>query len=298
MNYNLLIMKKVIISFGLCLCVVFAAMAQDMEEGSVNQALVNKRGIALLPEAGDFALGIDANPILNYLGGFMGGRSTSGSYGIGGFDETIYGKYFLQDNAAVRVKLNLNFTQYKEKGTPKDDYATVNDPTNVAATTVDTRIRSNNFVDLAIGYEMRRGKGRVQGFYGAELNLGYGGNITKFEYGNPLTEANQNPTTTWWYGTPSQGYRYLENKYGPQFNAGLGGFVGVEYFFAPQISIGGEFSLRLSYFIQGQTEVTAEGFLNGKVHEYKYRERYMYDTAFDAGLQTRTWGNIFLMFHF
>ena len=55
-------MKKsialVALAFG-----VSSAFAQD---------LTSKKGEPFLPEAGDYMIGIDANPFLNYLGNFFG----------------------------------------------------------------------------------------------------------------------------------------------------------------------------------------------------------------------------------
>ena len=284
-------MNKILISAILCIGLLVPTAAQD--ENTVDTA-VNKRGIALLPEAGEFAIGFDANPFLSYLGGFLGGNS--GSFGLEGFNQTIYGKYFLEYNTAIRAKIRLNFNQNKVKNTISNDHALLIDPTNIAATVVDTRIFSDNSVHLFLGYEKRRGKGRVQGFYGGELHLGYDGGKTKYDYGNPITESNQSPSSSWGTGV-TQGYRTLESKNGARYSAGLGGFVGVEYFFAPQISIGGELSLDFSYSIKGQNEYTTEGFLGNEVQKYKYRARNWED-AFNVGLQTNTYGNIFLMFHF
>ncbi|GHU94768.1 hypothetical protein FACS1894156_3400 [Bacteroidia bacterium] len=79
---------------------------------------------------------------------------------------------------------------------------------------------------------------------------------------------------------------------------GLGAFVGVEYFFAPQISIGGEFGLGVAYHIRGQDEITSEGLLAGDRHEWKYRARYGGEEAFSLGLHTKASGSIFVLFHF
>ena len=295
-------MKKIIITVILCLGVIIPSMAQGIE-GKADPT-VTKRGIALLPQAGDFALGIEATPFFEYLGGFMGGNS-NWSPDFEGFNQTIYGKYFLEDNVAVRAKIRLNFGQTKNKTNVQDDYVAVLDPTNVAANVFDTRTNINNNVDIRLGYELRRGKGRVQGFYGGELYVEFDKSKRKFDYANPITESNQNPSTaaTGWdeFNSPTSsqlGYRVLERNNGTTLGAGLGGFVGVEYFFTPQISIGGELSLGFIYSIKGQDEYTTEGFLDSKVQEFQYRSRTSGDEAFATGLQTRTAGSIFVLFHF
>ncbi|GHT13636.1 hypothetical protein AGMMS4956_10110 [Bacteroidia bacterium] len=249
-----------------------------------------------LPKAGDFALGIDATPFLSYLGNiFSSGGNTAPSFD--GVDNTIYGKYFLKDNAAIRAKLHLQFEQSKYKQTVPDDYVAIADPTNTEATAVDVRKDITNGVALQLGYEWRRGKGKVQGFCGGELLIGYLHEKEVYDYANAITAANQSPSTGF-ITYPNIGERIVENKWGGVFSVGLGAFVGVEYFFAPQISIGGEFGLGVIYRIRGQDEITSEGILAGDRHEWKYRERYGGAEAFLLGLSTSTSGSIFLLFHF
>jgi hypothetical protein len=259
---------------------------------------LNRRGIALLPKAGDFALGIEANPFLEYLGNLYTG---AGAPTFSGVNQTIYGKYFLEDNVALRAKLRLNFSETKYKETIADDYAIVADPTNVDATAVDVQSEITRFIGLNLGIEFRRGKGRIQGFYGAEVNLGYGQDKTKYDYANAITAANTNPTTANFGSNTAptgSGYRVLSNNQGATFSIGLGGFVGVEYFIAPQLSIGGELGLNFNYAIKGQDKTTAEGILNGAQHEWNYRSRNQADVSFDTGIRTVAVGQIFLLFHF
>jgi hypothetical protein len=294
----------------LCVGVVATSFAQ--QDSTSTNPKTNRRGIELLPKTGDFALGIEATPFLNYLGGFMGGNSTDKAPVFTGFKQTLYGKYFLSSDRAIRAKLALNFTQSQTKQTVDNDHARIVDPTNIAATTIDTRKQSVNSAQLHLGYEFRRGKGRVQGFYGGEIVLSYGKISDTFQYGNPITSNNQTPTThngagayggDWNNLNPGLGYRILENRGGASFGAGVGAFVGVEYFFCPQISVGGELNLSFIYGIRGQGEIKSEGFLDNTVKEYNWRARA---AAHEASLMRATTaaanefatGSIFLMFHF
>ncbi|MDL2251369.1 hypothetical protein LJC12_00795 [Odoribacter sp. OttesenSCG-928-J03] len=294
-------MKKIIISAILCMGVVFSTLAQEKQEEAANP-LVNKRGIALLPQAGDYAIGIDATPFFEYFGNFFhngGGKNFAPTFS--GKDYTLYGKYFLTDNRAIRAKLRINITQDKFKQTVQDDEAVLVDPTNSAATTVDVEKYNSSDFSLTAGYEFRRGRGRLQGFYGGEFTIGAGGGKYAYDYGNPITAANPAPSfEDFDWGSPAQGYRLTEIKYGPTFQFGLGAFAGVEYFFAPQMSIGGELSLGFDYFIKGQREMKSEGYLDGEVHTYKSRSRRYNstETDFNVGLKTRTEGAIFIMFYF
>jgi hypothetical protein len=290
-------MKKIIISLGLCLCAGFTAMAQS---DTADQAFVNKRGISLLPKAGDFALGVDATPFLDYVGNFFslsGGNSLSGFNGV---NNTIYGKYFLEDDRAIRVGLRLNFFNRQNKGTKANDTEIANNPLNANATVVDVQNIMKRNVDLLVGYEFRRGRGRVQGFYGGEVGLGYGGGKTTYDYGNPMTELNQAPSTTDFGANVTAGNRVTETIRGTELRASVGGFVGVEYFFAPQMSVGGEFNLAFVYRTLGQDENTSESFdaASNRIQTIKSRSRNASERAGLAGVRTNTKGTIFLMFHF
>lgn len=291
-------MKKIIILAAFCIGIMLPAISQ---EGSANP-VVNKKGVALLPEAGDFAIGIEANPFLKYFGNIFNQAGTNSAPVFSGVNQTLYGKYFLSDRTAIRVKLAFDFSQTKLKQTLRDDYALLIDETNIAATTIDTYKKANRGLLLTAGYEMRRGKGRLQGFYGGEFNVGFLSVKDNFIYGNAITADFSNPSTTAFAGvnntTVIQGDRMLENKKGAIFSIGLGGFAGVEYFFAPQISIGGELGLGFTYDIKGQDEIKTEGWVNSSVQEYNYRNRSQADTAFETGIRTIPSGNIFLIFHF
>jgi hypothetical protein len=222
---------------------------------------------------------VDAAPFLTYLGGFF---SLSGATApeFKGVNQGIYGKYFLEDDRAIRAKLKLNIFSSSDKQSVRNDEAAATTP---EATTIDTRKTNVTDVSLAVGYEFRRGRGRVQGFYGGELLLGLDRESKTYSYGNPMTLANPTPTSTTDFmnpnnpnnpniiGTPAT--RPLESKGGMNFKAGLGGFVGVEYFIAKQLSLGGEFTLGLNFSVLGQNEVTSQRVENGEVREVAARER-------------------------
>ena len=283
------------------MCVGFSAIAQDDEMGGgVDPAYVNKRGINLLPERGDFALGIEANPFLNYLGGFFNLRGVAPTPSFNGFSGKIYGKYFLEDDRAIRAKLYISTGSTAKKGVVTNDEETINNPLNALATVIDVMKTNHTKVDLNVGYEFRRGHGRVQGFYGGEVGVGFESKNEKFDYANPMTAANQSPST-WDFedlDMKKMAVRPTEQKYGKSVYAGLGGFVGVEYFFTPQISIGGELNLGLYYSLQMQNETTSE-FWNGSTDKLDTRsQRSGGWDANDTGLYTNVGGSIFLMFHF
>ncbi|MDR0413674.1 MAG: outer membrane beta-barrel protein [Dysgonamonadaceae bacterium] len=289
-------MKKIIIATLLCLSSLPFVAAQEPEG---NEApFVNKQNISYFPKAGDFALGVDATPFLDYLGNLF---SQNGGNQAPEFESElgIYGKYFIEDNRAIRAKLLLDFSKESYKQTVPNDHELLVNPTNTNATVVDTKNQVNNGIFLNIGYEFRRGKGRLQGFYGADLLLGYGNVKYTYKYGNPITAANQSPSTADFYSSHFRnGDRVLEQKTGYAFTAGVGAFVGVEYFIAPLVSLGGEFNLNFLYETTGQSEITRERFMGTGVQEYNVRERLPNDEAFRTGLFTRPTGSLFVMFYF
>lgn len=276
-------MKKIILSLSLCL-VVAATVAQGQESSNNS---------SYLPQAGDFALGLDASPFLRYTGNLfsLSGNNDAPTFsGLQG--QGIYGKYFLTDNQAIRAKLLLNIYSTSNKQSVQNDEAISTTPN---ATAIDTKTTGTTDVDLSLGYELRRGIGRIQGFFGGELALGLDRTSTAYEYGNPMTVANSEPTTGFQIN-PSR--RTLESKGGVNFTCGLHGFVGVEYFIANQVSIGGEFTLGLATSVRGQNEVTYQEVVAGEVREATERSRSSDAIANTFGIKTVTEGSIFLLFYF
>ena len=293
-------MKKIIISLGLCACVGFTAMAQDMttEEPTTsnNTALVNKRGVPILPSAGDFAIGIDANPFLRYAGNFFGKTNLNIAPNFGFDPITLYGKYFLTDNSAIRAKIGFDFGQDKDSETVRNDTEVANNPLNANATVVDYMTKKTNYVSLSVGYEMRRGYGRLQGFYGGEVFGSYGKDKTDYSYGNEMTALNQAPSSASWVANAAN--RPVEYVGGAKFGVGIGAFAGVEYFFAPKMSIGGEVGLGFSANKEGFGEATNESFdaAAGSIQKVTHRKNETGNNNFY--LATGGQGRIFLMFHF
>ncbi len=307
-------MKKIILSIGLCLCVGFAAMAQESDQ-SENPAFLSKRGVPLLPKAGDFAIGIDATPFLKYVGNFFNQAGTNEAPLFNGVSNTIYGKYFLEDDRAIRAKLSLGIGSDQMKGVVPNDEARANDPLNTTATTVDVLKNNYTNVELRVGYEFRRGHGRVQGFYGGEVGFGYGTSKQTYEWSNPMTSLNQRPSSYNFnngnIGTPAT--RPTESKGGAAIAASIAGFAGVEFFIAPQFSIGGEFNLGFSYVSRRQSEFTTETWNSNtsSVQTLQTREGSWPQVLDNNGdvvwaraeagttkLYTKPSGSIFLMFYF
>lgn len=290
-------MKKLFIVLSLCF-VTGVAVAQESEEPKKKN---------YLPQAGDYALGIDATPFLEYVGNFFSFNTVNRNPAplFNGVDNAIYGKYFLSDDRAIRAKLRVNIFRESNKQTVRNDEQF---PTNPLATAVDRRRIGTTDIELIGGYEFRRGRGRVQGFWGGELGLGYESGRVTFDYGNPMTTTNPSPTTVnnWTTGaTAAAATRDLKVKSGGAFYLRPRAFVGVEFFVANQISLGGELSLGLDIRTRGQGETTSQSVDGVDVVESKKRTRNAADDAGGFGLYTYengvnglVGGNIFLMFYF
>lgn len=205
-----------------------------------SQDLLSKKGEAILPQKGDFVISIDASPFLNYAGNFIGGNglNTSPKFDFLSQDQVILGKYFITEKTAFRFGVLLGFDS--------NSLATkvVRSPVSTPPIFVDNVIkpvRSN--VGLTVGMEFRKGKTRLQGYYGAEAGIDFRSASITRTYGNSISAANQE------FQTPTE-------KDGSTFGLGLRSFLGAEYFIFPKISIGGEFGWGLTFSTTGEGEIT------------------------------------------
>lgn len=101
------------------------------------------------PKAGDWAIGLSADGVANYLGRMF----TSGNtFSLGSYP-TINLKKFTKDNEAYRANLNLAVTNTSSGSSSNMDYN----------------------VQVGLGKEFRKGTGKLQGFYGAMPFVGFAG---------------------------------------------------------------------------------------------------------------------------
>jgi len=309
-------MNKKIFYVSLCLClsVGLVANAQFFNDDDfhveINDAAhTNKRGVYLLPEAGDFALGVNAMPFLRYAGNIFTSGVNYPPFFSGVEDATIFAKYFLADERAIRVRLSLGMENIVNNSpvTDQREYLKpiTDDTRDISKEVIDTEKISSFGFELGIGYEFRRGKGRVQGFYGGEIILGLiPENKFTYEYGNKIIEDDKAPLTTTNFYNFSSGNRSIrttELNPGSIFSFGLGGFAGVEYFFAPQMSIGGEFGLGFRFSSKGEGSSTFEFWdtdieVDRRVTKTETDLRNYNAKSINFG--TGSYSRIFLMFHF
>lgn len=283
------------------------------------QDLTSKKGEAYLPEAGDWAVGIDAMPIVNYFGNFIGGNGSN--YGTPSWDfnnsfQTITGKYFVDATTAYRAHVRLGFGSDKgsEMVADRSFTGTIEYPSSQAPEVENTFKMGSTNIGLGGGIEMRRGAGRLQGFYGGELGIMLASEKATYTYGNAL---NQNTTgnvdvdadddmgslTTDPFGNTA---RITEWKSGSMFGLGLRGFIGAEYFVLPKLSVGGEFGWGLGFMSGGTSSTTMESEgLNGSGNEVRgeFTEEVANGSSFGIDTDNNNTvfggsGNLRITFHF
>ncbi len=323
-------MKKFIISVLACTIISGWSFAQE---------LTSKKGTPILPEKGDYALSIDAVPFFEYLGNmFHGDNKTSGpTWDFPNSMWTLQGKYFLESDKAIRGRIRIGYNSQTDKNLVVDQNVirTIRTGTNTykspavsfpLSTVQDKRTTSSLDIVLGAGLEKRRGKGRVQGVYGAMINVMLGSGSQKYTYGNSMdtgyyyiqtaglvpdtssisfrrgaiTTTGSSFSSSDWTGN-----RILKSSDGFNFGIGANIFVGVEYFFAPKMSVGGEFSWGVMLDIQGKSkekyEYVKENVTSSPYHRWHTVSTYELENAgstFFGIDNNNTYGAINLTFYF
>ncbi|GAB4140683.1 MAG: hypothetical protein Fur0041_15870 [Bacteroidia bacterium] len=237
--------------------VLVAALA--LSASAAFAQVTNKNGVVVTPEAGDWAIGFDAAPFLNYFGNMANGATNApfSANFINGTDQMIMGKYYASETMAYRGLLRIGFGSTTMGNYVVKDGTTATPPEMVT----DEMKSSYNFIGLGAGVEMRRGKTRLQGYYGGQFMFMIGGSKDTYTYGNAFGTTNTTPTTTvnFLTGTTAPvSSRTLEAKAGSMFGLGLRGFIGAEYFILPKLSIGAEYGWGLALSSTGEGSVSTE----------------------------------------
>jgi len=254
-------MRKSVLAIAL-VCGVSAAFAQD---------LTSKKGEPMLPEANDWAISVNADPIFTYIGNAFHGTSASGAPGVNWTNSnyTIVGKKFIDEKTAYRALVRIGFTSEATKKNIGDASVTTPAVYPAAPAVVEDKMSMKNTnIGIGVGKEWRRGKTRLQGFYGADVMIWLTSNSTKYKYGNALsTGANPvsvSSSTTSDFGsnlvTDSYGNsaRVLTTKSGMTFGFGVRGFIGAEYFIFPKIAVGAEYGWGLGFQSSGKGKQSVE----------------------------------------
>lgn len=259
--------------------------------GAFAQDLTSKKGEPILPEAGDWAIGIDATPFLNYAGNFFGKTNNNNAPTFNFFTNnlTITGKYFQEATTAYRGTLRIGFNNNNTREMVANRMFTAPSLTAngfpTAAPMVENSWKTSGLnIGLSAGIEKRKGKTRLQGFYGGEVGISLSTKKDVFEYGNTLAVVSTPPVpnqaqsvdvdaadafggalnvvaaNTVFQSGAGAGVdaRITERKNPTTFSFGVRGFIGAEYFVLPKLSIGGEFGWGLGLTTTGASETTYE----------------------------------------
>lgn len=279
-------MKKSIIAFFCGIMLTTAVVAQESE--------ATDSGNEVLPAEGEFGLGFNVVPLVSYLGSNT--NFSQGNHVLG--NNAIFGKYMLTNTSALRAHIGVNSTYQSSSNYVFDD--TQNSPDSLVTDVMSSR---NHRYTFGAGYEMRKGKGRIQGIFGADAMFSWERNTASYEYGNDFSIGNQAPTSTNNFNTGSaapQGERLASLEGGGTFGMGVRPFVGIEYYFAPRISIGAEFGFNVMYSRTSEARSITDYFDPNTGSAGTVRQ----DTDFNAGrravnLNTDNFnGAVVLMFYF
>ena len=166
---------------------------------SYSQEIVNKNNFPILPQSGDWSIGTNASSMISFIGNIFSGdyNPVDVSFHEGTF---IYLKKMVNDNQANRYKMGAFFNSVSEE------------------------------LEFGIGYgsEKRKGKTRLQGFYGYEGFVGM---------------------------------NYIDEEDGKDFITSLSAnvFVGCEYFIASKVAIGAEYAYGPTLSISNQINFLLQG---------------------------------------
>ena len=204
-------MKKIFMVAALTATSIVAAQAQN----------------EFKPKAGDvttdvslFANGLFSNPTALYKGNVASGASVgtnSGSFNLNSVG-VLKGRYFFQDNLALRLSLGLSAPSVKK---------TTEQPNNNEV----EKYRSST-IYFGVGVEKHfAGTDRLSPYVGAELHLG--SYSTNYEKNVTQTIGTSVKTTN------------TQIKTAPGFTFGGGLFMGADYYIAPKVFLGLEAGLNI-----------------------------------------------------
>ena len=220
-----------------------------------------------LPQAGNYALGVDATPFFNYIGNMFNGTNTApgNNNTLDLSSSAIYGKYYIKDKMAVRATLAISGVHHKDEAYVRDDAAFYSDPLSNKEL-IDTRSNTNNAYFSSFAIQKFIGESRLRGFMGMQILFGYQSITDKNSYANPMSDLNPMPSIApTLSGYTAANERPLEVKSMNSSRIGTGVIVGIEYFIYPQLCIGGEMSLNTIYSRNGQLYTKSETFVNNSV---------------------------------
>ena len=264
--------------------------------------LTGKLGIPILPKAGDFAIGVDAVPYINFVGSIF---SQDGNEIELGDENTIYGKYYLDNNTAIRAEIYTSHVNSTLNNYSVDDAAVYNNFDTTARVDDVLKTKTHGY-GIGVGIQKYRGYGRLRGTYGGQVSYYRTNSSSEYTWGNDMTDINATPTSTNWnnnrlpYNPDS---RRLKTNGSASNSVGITALAGVEYFLLPKICIGGEVGISMVYNWSGQSNFTYETVQNLSGTPTRLEIDNIV-TPGDKGFGINTWqygapaGRIYVLFHF
>ena len=290
-------MKKKVILLA-AMFVGVSAYAQD---------LTSKKGETMLPEAGDWAISMDATPFLDFAGGVLGGNATAPTAGyVTDQDWHIRGKMFKDANTAYRAGIRLGFGSEKTTAMIGQLNATAPSWPNAPAMVEDVMSSGATNIVITGGLEKRRGNTRLQGYYGGELMISVSNTKDSYTYGNAMDAAGTALGASTNFGGNvgvdpfySNGARMTEDKTS-SFGLGLRGFIGAEYFIFAKMSIGAEFGWGLGVTSESSSTTweATDGTTIATITDDSGNSEGGFGVDIDAMNSTSAAGSLNITFHF
>ena len=235
------------------------------------QPLLSKDGRPVLPQQGDWSIGLDPTRLIRVFGFHF--VSTSNA---------LTGKYMKDSVTAYRIGIRAGFNNYTSKAFVTDRLAASN-PVQTFPAAVPQKeniwVRNTAVFGLTGGIEKRRGTGRLVGIYGIEGGFFIASSNDKFTYANPLNSSPLSPIIV----DPAEdamfnsslgaannidtvpqiqdvkgSARIVTRNNGLAFSIGARAFIGAEFFFLPKMSLGGEFGWGMGFTTTGRSETIYE----------------------------------------
>jgi len=192
-----------------------------------SQNLTSKKGEAYLPEKGDWAISVNADGIFRWVGNIANNTSNNAAPSVSEvLDATFVGKRFTSDKTAIRYIAGVVISNSTE--------------TAEAAGNTNKLSETNFGLTAGIGKEWRRGKTRLQGYYGADALL-------------QISSSSEKETNS----KSGVGLKELKSTSGLGLGIGANGFIGAEYFLFPKMAIGAQYEAGFIVSLEGAGKTTA-----------------------------------------
>lgn len=240
-------MKKIILTVATVFAFTLVNAQEEESDTSIttttsSPSIKSSKGENYLPEKGDWSVGFGVSGLLNvFNGGTIGNPTYQKSYPL-----SIVAKKMSSDKTAIRGIANFNF------GFNSGSVSNTLETPGVGSVVTENSTSSSNLnITAGLGKEWRRGSTRLQGYYGADVLL----KMSPIGSAKNETVVTNKNTAGIVQGTVTT---LIENSNGFGFGLEARGFLGAEYFIAPKVAIGAEYSygLGINYNASGESVTT------------------------------------------